>query len=147
MNEKTLGRQFAAATLRGQRTINNSPKARKVSYNSKTKRLTVEFENRLAVIIPANLIHILESATDEQIKDVEIAARGLYLRWRSLEEDLFLPNLLQGVFGTEKWMAGLKKHLSNAGRKGGASRSDAKRAASAANGRRGGRPKKSRTIA
>jgi len=144
MNEETLSRQFGEATLRGQETINNSPKARKISYNSRTKRLMVELENRLAVIIPANLIQIFEGATDEQIKDVEIAARGLYLRWKSLDEDLFLPNLLQGVFGTEKWMNHLQGHLSNAGKKGGASRSKAKRAASAENGRRGGRPKKSK---
>ncbi len=144
MNEDTLSQQFETATLNGQETITNSLKARKVSYNSRTKRLMVELENRLAVIIPANLIQIFKDATDEQIKDVEIAVHGLYLRWNSLDEDLFLPNLLQGVFGTEKWMAGLKEHLSNAGKKGGASRSDAKRAASAENGRRGGRPKKSK---
>ncbi len=142
MNEETLSRQLEEAAARAQETIDNSPKARKVSYNSRTKRLLIELENSLAVIIPANLIQIFAGATDEQIKNVEIAVHGLYLRWRSLDEDLFLPNLLQGIFGTEKWMAGLKEHLSNAGKKGGASRSDAKRAASAENGKRGGRPKK-----
>ncbi len=144
MNEETLNRQFEEATKLGRETIVNSPKAKKVSYNSKTKRLMVKLENSLVVVIPANLIQIFDGATDEQIKDVKIAVQGLYLRWNSLDEDLFLPNLLQGIFGTRKWMDNLKEHLSSAGKKGGASSSNAKRAASAANGRRGGRPRKSK---
>ncbi len=64
MNEETLSRQFGEATLRSQETINNSPKARKISYNSRTKRLMVELETRLAVVIPANLIQIFEGATE-----------------------------------------------------------------------------------
>lgn len=144
MNEETLNKQFEEATKRGEEAIANSPKARKVSYNSKNKRLMVELENGLTVMIPSNLIQIFENATDEQIKDVEIGARGLYLRWGNLDEDLSVARLLQGVFGTAKWMNGLKEHLSRAGKKGGASRSDTKRAASAENGRRGGRPRKSK---
>ncbi len=104
MNEETLNRQFEEATRRGQETVNNSPKAKRVSYNSKTKRLMVELENRLAVMIPANLIQIFEGATDEQIKDVEIAVHGLYLRWNSLDEDLFVPN----QFNTEAGASSLK---------------------------------------
>ncbi len=95
-------------------------------------------------MIPVNLIQILQNATDEQINDVEIAIEGLYLRWISLDEDLFVPNLLQGVFGTQKWMDDLNDHLSAIGRKGGTSRSDAKRQASAENGKKGGRPRKKR---
>jgi len=41
-------------------------------------------------------------------------------------------------------MNDLKEHLSEAGKKGGASRSEAKRTASAENGRKGGRPRKIR---
>lgn len=44
------------------------------------------------------------------------------------------PSLLQGVPGSKKWMASLL------GKSGGASRSDAKRAAARENGRLGGRP-------
>jgi hypothetical protein len=142
MNKETLNRQFDKATKLGQETIAHSPKAKKVSYNSRTKRLTVELESGVAAVIPASLVQIFEGVADEQIKDVEIAVQGLYLRWKSLDEDLFVPNLLQGIFGTRRWMDNLQEHLSNAGKKGGASRSDAKRVASAENGRKGGRPKK-----
>jgi hypothetical protein len=88
------------------------------------------------------LIQILHNATAAQINDVEIAVGGLYLRWKSLDEDLFVPNLIQGVFGTRKWLGELKEHLSAAGRKGGAARSEVKRKSSAENGKKGGRPRK-----
>lgn len=141
-NKKILETEFEEAARRGKETIANSPKAKKISYNSKTKRLVIDLESGVTTLIPVNLIQILQNATDEQISDVEIAVEGLYLRWISLDEDLFLPNLMQGIFGTRKWMDSLNEHLSAIGRKGGASRSDAKRRASAENGKKGGRPRK-----
>jgi len=134
--------EFEEATNRGRETLASSPNAQSVSYNVKTKRIVIELESGVTAIIPAGLIQILQGATAEQIKDVEIAVEGLYLRWTSLDEDLFLPNLLQGVFGTQKWMSGLKEHLSSAGKKGGAARTEVKQKSSAENGKKGGRPRK-----
>jgi hypothetical protein len=142
MNEEVFNRQFEEATKRGQESFADSPKAANASYNRKTKRLTIELENGVAVMIPGDRVQIFEGATDDQIQDVDVVGGGLYLRWHSLDEDMFVPNLLNGILGTQKWMNGLKEHLSNAGRKGGAARTLAKRAASAANGKKGGRPKK-----
>ena len=141
MKEEALNQQLKEATKRGRETLLVSPKAKAVSYNAESKRIVIELESGVTAIIPTGLIEVLQNASDEQINEVEIAVKGLYLRWTSLDEDLFVPNLLQGVFGTRKWMDSLKEHLSNAGRKGGASRSEAKRAASAENGKKGGRPR------
>jgi len=135
-----LDQQFEEATERGQQKLGSSPKAQAISYNVKSRRIVIKLESGVSAIIPVNLIEILQNATNEQISDVEIAVGGLYLRWKSLDEDLFVPNLLQGVFGTRRWMNELKEHLSNAGKKGGASRSAAKSRSSAENGKKGGRP-------
>ncbi len=141
MKKNVFNKQFEEATKRGRETLLASPKAKALSYNAKSRRMVIELENGVSAIIPVGLIEVLQNASNEQINDVEIAVEGLYLRWTSLDEDLFVPNLLQGIFGTRKWMDSLKEHLSNAGRKGGASCSEAKRAASAENGKKGGRPK------
>jgi hypothetical protein len=141
MKKDILNQQFEEATKRSRETLLASPKAKAVSYNAKSKRIVIELENGVSAIIPVGLIEVLQNASNEQINDVEIAVEGLYLRWMSLDEDLFVPNLLQGVFGTKKWMDSLKEHLSKAGRKGGNSRSETKRAASARNGKKGGRPR------
>lgn len=141
MREEQLNHQFEEATKRGQDALAASPKAKAITYNAKSKRIVIEFESGVSAVIPTNLIEILQYATPEQVGDVELAVEGLYLRWKSLDEDLFVPNLLQGIFGTRKWMDELKKHLSEAGKKGGASRSEAKRKSSAENGKKGGRPR------
>jgi hypothetical protein len=142
MREEESNRQFEEATKRGQKTLDRSPKAKTISYNAKSKRIVIVLESGASAIIPIGLIEILQNATPEQISDVEIAVEGLYLRWKSLDEDLFVPNLLQGIFGTRRWMDNLKEHLSKAGRLGGASRSEAKRKSSAENGKKGGRPRR-----
>ncbi|MGO9774133.1 MAG: hypothetical protein ACLPSW_32170 [Roseiarcus sp.] len=53
-----------------------------------------------------------------------------------LRSRLYLPALLQGVFGSPGWMAGLL------GKSGGLARTPAKVAAARENGRKGGRPRK-----
>jgi hypothetical protein len=142
MREEESNQQFEEATKRGRETLDGSPKAKTISYNAKSRRIVIELESGVSAIVPIRLIEILQNATSEQIGDVEIAVGGLYLRWKSLDEDLFVPNLLQGIFGTRRWMNNLKEHLSEAGKKGGASRSKAKRKSSAENGKKGGRPRR-----
>jgi hypothetical protein len=51
-----------------------------------------------------------------------------------LDVDHYIPALLEGVFGTKRWMSEL-------GRRGGSKTSAAKAAAARENGRRGGRPR------
>jgi len=52
--------------------------------------------------------------------------------------DLYLPALLEGFLGSQRWVA------SNNGKKGGQTRSSAKSAAARENGKLGGRPRKAR---
>ncbi len=76
MNKENLDSEFEEATKRGKEIIVSSPKAKKVSYNSKTKRLAIELKSGVTAIIPVNLIQILQNAASEQISDVEIAVEG-----------------------------------------------------------------------
>jgi len=76
----------------------------------------------------------LQGATPEQIAHVEILGGGTGLHWPELDFDLYVPALLQSVYGTRRWMAAL-------GRRGGMAKSPAKRKSSQVNGRKGGRPK------
>lgn len=134
--------EFRAANLRGEKTLKDSTRAAKVEYKSRSKSLNIELTSGVSVSIPVNLIQILAGASPAEIADVKTAVQGLYLQWESLGEDLMVENLLRGVFGTRKWMDGLKEHLSAAGRKGGKMTTETKRKASAANGKLGGRPRK-----
>jgi hypothetical protein len=61
---------------------------------------------------------------------------GLGLHFPKLDADLYLPALLDGWLGSRRWMA------ARMGERGGRARSAAKRTASRANGKLGGRPRK-----
>jgi hypothetical protein len=86
--------------------------------------------------VTLRLIHGLSGADPQLVAEVEIPDKfGLSLHREKLDADFSIGGLVRGVFGTRLWMSEL-------GRKGGRSTSAAKRAASRANGKRGGRPPK-----
>jgi len=134
--------QHSEALKRAKERLNSSPRAKLAAFDRKTRRLVVDLENGTTFIVPVDLIQILRNATDDQIAAVETKVHGLYLSWDELDEDLTLEHLMSGVFGTQKWMSGIREHLAEAGRKGGASRSVAKTSAAIENGKKGGRPRK-----
>ena len=80
----------------------------------------------------------LEQATPDELSEIEISPSGYGLHFPRLDADLYLPALLEGVFGSERWMA------SRMGTRGGKSRSTAKTAAARLNGKKGGRPPQKR---
>jgi hypothetical protein len=78
----------------------------------------------------------LADAKPADLAAIEITPAGLGLHWPRLDADLYLPALLEGVFGSPRWMAGLL------GKSGGLARTAAKVAAARKNGSKGGRPRK-----
>jgi len=124
--------QIIAAQRRGTEAQHTEPRAISARYDPKLKRVIVELLNGCAFAFPPHLAQGLETATDEQLAKVKILGAGFGLRWEALDVDLSVPGLLNGIFGTSRWMA------ANAGR----TTSEAKAAAARANGARGGRPRK-----
>jgi Protein of unknown function (DUF2442) len=65
---------------------------------------------------------------------IKISPNGLGLHWPLLDADLYVPGLIEGAFGSRRWMQQI-------GKLGGSSRSSVKAEASRENGKRGGGPK------
>ena len=105
-------------------------------YNRRGGRVTVQLSTGVEVTFPVTLAEGLAGASPEDLAEIEISPTGLGLHWPRLDADLYVPALLQGVFGSRSWMA------SHMGAAGGKSRSSAKTAASRENGRKGGRPRR-----
>jgi hypothetical protein len=91
-------------------------------------------------VIPREDLQGLQSATKEQIAQVEILGNGTGLHWPDLDVDHYVPGLLRRVYGNKQWMAEI-------GRSGGSARSAAKKRAARANGLKGGRPRRRETNA
>jgi hypothetical protein len=86
-------------------------------------------------LIPREDLQGLQSATMEQISQVEILGGGTRLHWPGLNVDLYVPSLLRGIYGNKRWMAKI-------GQRGGLATSAAKKKAARANGKLGGRPQR-----
>ena len=124
------------AEKRMQARMQEQPRAVSARYDRKAARVVVSLSNGLDVGVPVAMAQGLAGARASDLASIEITPTGLGLHWPKLDADLHLPSLLQGLFGTRRWMA------SQLGKAGGRSTSAAKKVASRANGKRGGRPRK-----
>lgn len=121
----------------------DEPRAQAVRYDQASKRLQIELQDGIAIMIPVALVQGLADAKTSEIEAVELLAEGYALYWPQLDVDATVAGLVSGVFGTRQWMRQLASGLlSQAGRKGGSASSPAKRTSSRANGKLGGRPRK-----
>jgi len=127
-------RLAAEATL--QTELKSRPKAVHARYDRRVSRVIVALDNGLELAFPPRLAQGLEHATPAQLGTIEISPLGDGLHWPAIDADLYVPALLQGVFGSKNWMA---RQL---GATGGRARYDVKVAAARENGRKGGRPRK-----
>lgn len=126
------GAEIEAAMARGQIAQQTEPRAAAARYDGKNGRIIVDLTNGCTFAFPPHMAQGLETATDEELAEIEILGAGYGLHWETLDVDLSVPGLLAGIFGTRAWMA----------RRAGQATSPAKAAAARANGARGGRPKK-----
>jgi uncharacterized protein DUF2442 len=126
-----IDRAIARAKERG-----DAPLVTEAEYKSATNLdlLILKLSDGHRCVIPREDLQGLQSATKEQIADIEILGGGTGLHWPALDVDLYVPSLLQGIYGNRRWMAKI-------GQRGGLATTAAKKRASRANGRRGGRPR------
>jgi hypothetical protein len=127
---------FEVASRRAKDLQAAIPKAVSAHYDRKSGRIVITLNSKLDVSFSPDDAQGLENAKPSQLEKIEISPSGFGIHFPKLDADLYLPALLEGFLGSKKWMA------SRLGQIGGQSRSRAKRAASRANGKLGGRPKR-----
>jgi hypothetical protein len=127
------------AERRMRERLASTPHAIAARYDRRMSRVVVTLSNGLELAFPPHLAEGLADAKPADLALIEITPAGLGLHWPRLDADLYLPALLQGVFGSPRWMAGLL------GKSGGLARTAAKVTAARENGRKGGRPRKRAT--
>ena len=127
---------FEEANQRARDLQASIPRALSAHYDRKTGRIVVHLSSRLIVSFSPDDVEGLKGARPSQLDEIEISPSGFGVHFPSMDADLYVPGLLEGFLGSKTWMA------SRLGEVGGRSVSKAKRAASRANGRLGGRPRK-----
>ena len=113
----------------------NDPMAKTIEHIPDLNLLIVGLSNGRRLVLPIEDLQGLGNATHEQLQNYELLGRGTGISFPDFDVDLYVPALIEGVYGNRRWMAEL-------GKKGGRAKTEAKRKASQANGAKGGRPKR-----
>jgi len=133
--------EYLEATRRGEEKRANTPHAVSARYDRRIGRVVISLNTGLDITFSPKDAQGLESATWQQLQEIEIDGSGFGIYFPALDADLYIPSLLEGFLGSKRWIA------SRLGAEGGKVRSTAKANAARKNGALGGRPRKSVTAA
>ncbi len=139
LNDKMILEQIAKAREAATIADSQEPRAESVYYDFNQKKIFLNLKNGSSFAFPPDLVQGLSGEDEQLIAEVEITPSKEGLHWETLDVDLSIPALLMGMFGTKTWM-------SQIGSKGGSVTSKLKAKASRENGKKGGRPKKSKSL-
>lgn len=110
-------------------------RAVRVIYNPTEERIDVSLADGILVGFPRHAMQGLSDAAPSDLTEIQILSPGTALYWPRLDVGHDINGLLDGIFGTRRWMAEL-------GRRGGSVKSERKAAAARKAGSLGGRPRK-----
>lgn len=100
--------------------LRDAGRAVSARYDRRRSRIVVALNTGVELAFPTRLAQGLANASPDDLAEIEVSPAGLGLHWPKLDADLYVPALLQGVFGSKSWMA---RQL---GAEGGRSRTGAK---------------------
>lgn len=124
------------ANKRGEQLRREFPHAVSARYERTSGKVVIDLSSKLTLSFSPRDAQGLENAKPADLEEIELSPSGFGVRFSKLDADLYIPGLLEGLTGSKKWMA------ARLGQAGGQSRSRAKKAASRANGKLGGRPRR-----
>ena len=81
-------------------TLDNKITTEPIAINawSKERMIYIELTDYRIIAFPADRFKILKSASEEQLKKVELRLNGYALRWEDLDEDITVKGFLEGRF-------------------------------------------------
>jgi hypothetical protein len=100
-----LESQYAAAAERARVAERTEPRAVSATYDRRAGRVVIELRNGCSFSVPAELCEGLRGASADELSDVTVLGAGEALHWEALDADLGVPELLEGRFGSDRWMA------------------------------------------
>lgn len=116
------------------------PRIKGARFEAESRRLVFELRGSALegtkISVPVSQMPFPASATDDLLREFIVTSAGTSIRWPKLNVGLGVVNLVTTMCGLQQFS--LSAHQSRAG----STRTEAKRAASRANGTKGGRPRK-----
>jgi hypothetical protein len=134
-----MATEFKRAEDAGKARTASVPRAT-AAFVAKDGRLQIELSDGNALLINTCHVQGLQDASHSDLEQVEISPSGFGLHFPTVDADLYVPGLLEGRFGSARYMAAAL------GARGGQARTATKAASSRQNGAKGGRPRKQATV-
>lgn len=133
ISDEEFERQYREATKRGEESLKHDPRASFAKYEN--GRVTVGLMSGWSFSFNPRIYRGLKNATDEELADVSVLGFGFILEWEKIDQHLSVGSLVLDLLG-EKFLN------AESARRRGEVTSERKKAASRANGKLGGRPRK-----
>jgi hypothetical protein len=99
---------------RGTRRRADFPYAVAAAYFPAIKRILIKLNTGIEIAIVPEDYQTLEHAKPSELKNIEITPSGDALIFPKLDDGLYLPGLMEGLFGTKRWMAEKRKRTASA---------------------------------
>ena len=93
------------ATERGKEALCTQPRAMTAHYDAASHCIVVELNTGYTVSFPPERAQGFESATPEDLLEIEISFPGFGIHFPKVDADLWVPALAQGIFGSKRWEA------------------------------------------
>jgi hypothetical protein len=95
--------QFEEAKRRGDGRL-QGPRAVAARYDAGRGRVVIVLSTGMELGFAPRNVEGLAGASTEDLRAVEIDNLGLGIHFPKLDADLYVPALLEGVLGSERWM-------------------------------------------
>ena len=76
----------------------------RASYSEGTDSIVLLLENGVTLSVPRRLLQGLTEASPGDLNQIELLGRGTGLYWPALDVAPLVSGLLDGVYGSAKWM-------------------------------------------
>ena len=96
--------EVEAANERGRIAMATTPRAKTARYDRGQDRIVVDLVTGATFAFPPRLLQGFDTATPDEIAEVEILGVGLALHWETLDADFTVAGLMAGRFGTARYM-------------------------------------------
>jgi len=97
--------EFDQAVERGEHRRREEPFAVAVRYDRRVGRVMVRLNTGIEIAFSPHAMQGLERAKLPDLQEIEVSPSGYGQHFPRLDADVYLPGLLDGVFGSRRWMA------------------------------------------
>lgn len=109
MPEGEFEQQYQPAAKHRAENLARISKAVSAYYDKKSKRIVLEMQSGVTLLVPTDLIQGLQNADEKSLSDFDLMSQGSQIHWHDLDVQFYVEDLLKGVFGTPKWMKSLNE--------------------------------------